>query len=275
LKIYYQRAAKLLNDPSPKSLKERCEQIADLIDRGSRSGVRKWAVAEAVGAAMLDCELKSHRKHDFDLRGHLGGKCVLIDAKSSSTKRGYDDRYVGLTGGKAAKIRAARATPDCVPAYLAFVEGHGIYLHPGIDPAETVLFSTGTGRRGVASPQDAARVINRGAGRLVPFVQLSSKYKKLADLAKITPADLTAIRRRAAATFQGINMAKLRRHLTKQHKAAVEATSEACADLDAAITARAAARKDAVSTARAGVAAMTREQRKAFVKELQAQSKKK
>jgi hypothetical protein len=70
-------------------------------------------------------------------------------------------------------------------------------------------------------------------------------------------------------------MAKLRRHLTKQHKAAVEATSEACADLDPAVTARAAARKDAVATARAGVAAMTLEQRKAFMKELQAQSKKK
>jgi hypothetical protein len=263
---FKQRVAPIVNAEKQRTLKERRDLIARLIRSGKRRGVKESAVAEAVGAVLLDCKLQSLGDHGFDLRGHMGGKCVIVDAKHSRTRRGYNDSYGGRRGGKAHKIQESIDNPDCVPAYLAFVEGHGLYLHPGIDPKQTAEFQTDKGRataRGVSTPRGAAGVINKGAGQLVPFVQLSRKYKSLATLNAITQEDLVHIQRRAAATFREINMAKLRQHLTKQRREADEDGRQVLA------------KRDPVATARAGVSAMTPEQRKAFAKELLAQTRKK
>jgi hypothetical protein len=250
-------AARLINDGPKRTLQERCELIAKLVKEGSASRNRDAlspAVAEGVGAVMLDCELRSQGEHGFDLRGRSGGKCVIIDVKHSRSKAGYDDRYGGKKGGKAHKIQESIDNPDCVPAYLVFAEGHGIYLHPGIDPKQTAEFATRKGNasgRGLATPQGVADAINTGAADQVPFVLLSDKYKSLRDSASITPADLVSINRRMAATIKGINMDKLKEHLAKQRQAADDDGRQMLAKRDAAATARAAAKEDAVATARA------------------------
>jgi hypothetical protein len=59
-------------------------------------------------------------------------------------------------------------------------------------------------------------------------------------------------------------------HLAKQRRTADDDGRQMLAKRDAAATARAAAKEDAVATARAGLAAVTPEQRAAFLKELQA-----
>jgi hypothetical protein len=201
-----------------------------------------------------------------------------VDAKHSHTRRGYSDSYGGKKGGKAHKIQESVDSPDCVPAYLVFVEGHGLYLHPGIDPKQTAEFITKSGNRtgrGVSTPREAAAVINKGAGGMVPFVRLTGKYKNLASLKDITQQDLIHIARRAAATFREINMARLRQHLAKQRRAADEDGRKVLAERDAAATARAAAKVDATAAADAVMAEMTPQQVQAFLKKLQAKRTKK
>jgi hypothetical protein len=278
------------------------------VKKGAARRVVDWAVAECVGSVMFSSKLQSLGDHGFDLRGRLNGRCVLLDVKHSRTIPGYHDKFSGRKGGKEYKILEAKNNPDCVPAYLVFVEGRGIYFHVGIDPAQTARFETAKGNpggRGLSTPRGVAHVINRGKGELVPFVQLSDSFESLHALRHMKPEDLARIKARAAATIRGIDMDKLRKHLAKQRKAiddelrdmvieddvdgvaravakkdpaktaraaarqdATEA-AKAIAREDVAETARAAARQDAATTARAGLKAMTPEQRAAFLKELE------
>lgn len=236
---FRKRAAEQIGDNVNRTPKERCELIASLVTAGRNGQVPKWAVWESIAAVITNSRLASHKKHVFDLDSdrEVGGKLVREDAKYSKRSPGYHDKH----DTKAAKSAEAKKHPERVHGLLAFANGHGLYLHVGIDPSSSPTFQTAKGNEGgrrLVEPEELGKQID-GSGRPLPFVQLSGKIKDLDGWEHVTPEDLAEIEGRREATYRGIDMSTAKEHFAKEAKASNERARKILAEDDPEATIRA------------------------------------
>jgi hypothetical protein len=165
------------------------------------SGIDREVVTEAAIAGILGLRLKSHERRGFDLDGRIGAVDVLVDAKQSEGIAGYSENaYTKL--GKIDEWEKRRR----LPAYVVLVSGRGLYLHVGIDPASRPTFmgkEGGASKRGLVKPAELADYVD-GAGKPLPFVELSSRVKSLRDMGSIGTEEIARIRSAANRTLAGI-----------------------------------------------------------------------
>lgn len=224
-----------LNAQTPKGQQEAARaHVARLVD-GPQS-VRKvyrtaWqhgygadVAAEGVLAAALGLPMAASGPDGFDMPGELGGLPVLLDAKHSLSA-GYADK----TQPKLAKIREWKEKGG-VPAYLVVSEGHGVYLHVGIDPAQSAGFGGEKHKRAVLDPKEWDGQAIDGSGGPVPFVKVSDA-KGLDKLAH-SSEEVSKLRSNVTAVLKRVNMKKLNEHVEKQTEKYGEQVGAKAADAD-------------------------------------------
>lgn len=202
---YKRRMAARVNgaDDSPRTA---AATIRTAFREGRRAGADLPSVNEAAAAALLGTRLQSHGNHGFDTAGEFGDVPLMVDAKSSK-KAGYADKL----GHKIAKYKEWQAKGG-IPAYLVVSEGHGVYLHVGIDPASSPGIG---GKRPVVRPGELARHVD-GTGGPVPFVKVSDAWQSVSDIGNATPRQIADLRRNVHKTLEGLDMKKVQQHVQKQ-----------------------------------------------------------
>jgi hypothetical protein len=253
--------------------------VSEIVADGKKARIAPSDIAEAAMAVLLGHDLQSAGEHGYDTVGRAGlwrddKTIVRIDVKTSEIA-GYADKY----DAKVHKIQEYLEKQG-LPAYLVMVKGKGVYLHVGIDPASKPKFhATGDGKslRRLVEPEELSGAI-KGNGGAIPVVKVAN-WTDLQDVGKATKGEIKKFRERIRNSLEDIDMAKLKRHVDKQIKQAVKGNTEDLFKIapDVMIdkvvteapkeTARALAAAAPEEAARAGLAALTPEQRAALFRE--------
>jgi hypothetical protein len=256
------------------------ELVREIVSDGRKARIPQADITEAAMAVLLGHKLQSAGKHGYDTVGQPGlwrddEATVRVDVKTSKVT-GYSDKY----DTKVHKILEYLKERG-LPGYLVLVRGKGVYLHVGIDPASKPKFQVqegGRSLRGLVEPGKLNDAI-KGDGSAIPVVKVAS-WTSLESLGKAAEAEINEFRGRVRGSLEGIDMAKLRRHVNKQIKQAVDGNADDLLKIapDVVIgkvvkkarkkALKALAAEAPIETVKAGLAAMTPEEREALLREL-------